>query len=444
MGRKNHKSHIIITTIIVVVIFVALMVGVDIYISHGMAEQSRQELEGLVGYLCDRYPELSETEILECLQGKLGDESVGHEILSRYGYDDEYYRLNLRESRTRMIVWNGAVLIAGILAVICVWLVQNRKQSRKLDEIANYLHEINSGDYMLKTDDNGEDELSLLRNEILKTTVLLRETSEHEKKLNTDLQRSMEDISHQLRTPLASITIMLDDIYDDPDMPADMRRDFIRSISMQISWISSLVNSMLKLAKFDAGTIKMNVGEVDVVRLVEESLEKLSVIADLKSVEIVWDKVPEGLSGVRETVTDKEPEGILYRDREVERQDKTDRKKIVFQGDYNWQLEAVTNIIKNAVEHSHEGGRVWITASQNDVYTEISVRDEGEGISGEEQKHIFERFYRAHNAGKDSIGIGLSLAKSIVEADNGYISVESEEGEGTEFRIRYVRRFDNR
>lgn len=454
---KNRKINTIISVIIVIVIGFVVMACGNIYISRRLADQRKQEMEGFVGYISEKYPDLSETEIVESLQGKLGDSSVGKELLEKYGYDDEYYKLNMGESRRLLVLWNSAVLLVAIAVVLCLWMIQRRRQRGRLDEIAAYLHELNNKDYSLKLDDNAEEELSLLRNEIYKTTVLLRETSEYEAQLNANLQRSMEDISHQLRTPLASITIMLDNIYDDPDMPADMRQDFIRSISMQISWMSSLINSMLKLAKFDAGTIKMQDGEIDVEKMIADALEKLSVIIELRNVKVVLEKEQDkadndlmdtdniaqknGETDSRNDIDNVESQ--LYTDEDEINEDgkaADGNNKITFQGDYNWQLEAVTNIIKNAVEHSHEEGRVWVSALKNDVYTEIVIRDEGEGMSEEDRKHIFERFYRAKNAGTESIGIGLSLAKCIVEADNGYITVESELDKGTEFRIRYLRK----
>ena len=440
--KKTGKINIIILLIIVIVIDIVVMTCGNIYISHRLAKQRRQELESLVGFLQERCPELSETEIVESLQGKLGDFSVGHELLERYGYDDVYYKLNMSKSRHMLLVLNGAVMFVAIAAVLCLWLLQERRQRKRLDEIAAYLHELNNKNYSLKLDDNAEEELSLLRNEIYKTTVLLRETSEYEAQLNADLQRSMEDISHQLRTPLASITIMLDNIYDDPDMPAEMRQDFIHSISMQISWMNSLINSMLKLAKFDAGTIKMQDEEIDVDKLIADALNKLSVIIELRNVEIVREKRQgKGSSDQGDAVILGSVRAAYESETGANEEDKADiNRKIIMRGDYNWQLEAVTNIIKNAIEHSHDEGRIWVSASKNDVYTEIVVRDEGEGISEEDRRHIFERFYRAKNAGTESIGIGLSLAKCIVEADNGYITVESQLDKGTEFRIRYVRR----
>lgn len=341
-GRKR----IIIQTIMIVVTCTVVMVCGNIYIIHGMAEQRKQEVEGLVGFLVERYPELNEQELVESLQGRLGDAALGNELLAKYGYDEDYYRFNMREGRGQLMLWNGAVVFAAVLFGVFFRLRYEREQRRKLCGISNYLHELNNHDYTLKIEDNGEDELSLLRNEIYKTTILLRETSEYEAKLNRDLQRSMEDISHQLRTPLASITIMLDNIYDNPDMPMDMRQDFIHSISTQIGWITSLVNSMLKLAEFDAGVIQMNEEEIHVSELVADSLDKLSVVMEIKNVQVILEE-----NAGRNDVATGEGEH-------------KESKDIIFMGDYTWQMEAVTNIIKNAIEHSHDGGRVWLKVSQ--------------------------------------------------------------------------------
>jgi len=110
-----------------------------------------------------------------------------------------------------------------------------------------------------------------------------------------------------------------------------------------------------------------------------------------------------------------------------------------FLGDYNWELEALTNIVKNSIEHSRENSKIYITAESNNFFLKIIVKDEGNGIIKEDIKHIFDRFYKSKNSSEDSIGIGLSLAKSIIEKDNGYIEVTSELEKGTEFEIKYMR-----
>ncbi|MCR5700893.1 MAG: HAMP domain-containing histidine kinase [Lachnospiraceae bacterium] len=408
---KNIRTHnlLIKVLIIVVICFIEMLCG-NIYINKCVANDRKAELESIVGLLKADYPELSDTEILEALKGRVGGAKLGEELLVKYGYDESYYKINLGAAKKRMFIWNGGVLLILATALLIVFLLHQHRQTVKINEIADYLSELNKGNYDLKADDNAEDDLTLLRNEIFRTTMLLRETSEYENKLNADLSRSMEDISHQLRTPLASMTIMLDNIYDDPDMPTDMRQDFIRSISMQINWMSSLVNSMLKLAKFDAGTIKLNAKEISVDELLADCVNRLSVIIELKAVEVSIQN------------------------------DNKNQKQATFVGDYNWEREALSNIIKNAVEHSPSGSHINLSYSQNDVYTEIVIRDEGEGMTEEDRKHIFERFYKAQNASTESIGIGLSLAKCIVEADNGYIKVDSEKGVGTEFRIQYLKR----
>ena len=408
---KNIRTRNILIKIMIIFALSLLMMTLgNIYISRCIAAQRKAELENIVGAIMTKYPELSETELMEALKGRTGDASVGRDILTKYGYDEDYYKINFLNERNRLFVWNGVVLSLMIVSVMVVFLVYHSRQNSKIKEIADYLSELNKKNYDLKTGENDEDDLTMLRNEIYRTTRLLRETSEYENRLNADLSRSMEDISHQLRTPLASITIMLDNIYDDPDMPVDMRQDFIRSISMQISWMSSLVNSMLKLAKFDAGTIKLNAKPIDVEELLEDCLNRLSVIIELKNVDVSV------------------------------KNENNKQERVTFIGDYKWEREALSNIIKNAVEHSEQGSKVWIDYSKNAVYTEILIRDEGEGMSDEDLKHIFERFYKAKNASAESIGIGLSLAKCIVEADNGDIKVESKKGESTVFRIQYMKR----
>ena len=281
-------------------------------------------------------------------------------------------------------------------------------KNKKIHEIDMYLKKVNRGDYTLKIEENSEDELSKLRNELYKTTVLLREAAENSKKENINLSNSLADISHQLKTPLTSIRIMIDNIYDNPDMDEETKMDFIKSINNQIEWISSLVVSLLKLAKFDAGTIVMNDENVNIIELINNVKDNLSIILELKEIDI-----------------------ILEYDQ---------NKPIIVSIDYTWQLEALTNIIKNAIEHSKNNSKIHIKIEDSSVFTKIIIEDEGEGISKKDLPHIFQRFYKSEKSSENSIGIGLSLAKTIIEKDNGYINVKSEEGKGTTFYIKYMKK----
>ena len=198
---------------------------------------------------------------------------------------------------------------------------------------------------------------------------------------------------------------MLDNINDNPDMSEDVRNDFILEISKQVDWISSLVISLLKIAKFDAGTIKMENEKIDVQRLISDVIDSLAILIEVKEIKI-------------ETNIDKNS---------------------TFVADYKWQKEALINILKNSIEHSPQGSKILITVENNSVFLKIKIQDFGYGIDKKDLKHIFERFYKAKNSSEDSIGIGLSLSKAIIEKNNGYIKVDSELEKGSTFEIKYMK-----
>lgn len=204
-----------------------------------------------------------------------------------------------------------------------------------------YIDRINRGDYKFDIEDNTEDELSILKNEVYKTTVMLKEVAENSKKDKISLKDSISDISHQLKTPLTSITIMLDSMLEDKEMKEEKRHEFIKDIKREVASLSFLVSSLLKLSKFDANTIKFINKDEDVEEILREAAKNLEGLCDLKSVKI-------NIQG----------EGKSY-----------------INCDFKWQVEAVTNIIKNSVEHSPEGGRVDINYSVNSVYTKIEIKD---------------------------------------------------------------------
>ena len=215
------------------------------------------------------------------------------------------------------------------------------------------------------------------------------------------LKESLEDISHQLKTPLTSITIMLDNILESSNMSAETRIEFIKDIKREVLNINFLVQTLLKLSKFDANSIEFTNSEVYVKELLDESMEKLSALCDLKNIKV-------NISG----------------DNDI---------KVIC--DVKWQVEALTNIIKNSIEHSEQNSNIDITYDKNKMYTKIEIKDYGKGIAKEDLPHIFERFYKGKNASSDSVGIGLALAKTIIEKNNGNIRVETEEGKGSKFIV---------
>ena len=403
LKRKNLVRSISIG-IVVTMIFTGIFAYIMRIQYKAYSKIINQKVSAIVDTVLDKYPEIKEEEIIEILNSK---DSNKVNVLKKYGYDEDTvaYIKELYETINRNKIQNIALVIFLGLTLLTMYLFYICIQERKIKEINEYIRGVNNKNYTLKIEDNEDGELSRLRNELYKTTVLLKESAEISETEKENLSLAIADISHQLKTPLTSIRIMLDNISDNPNMEQDIRNDFIKEISKQVDWISSLVISLLKMARFDAGTIKMDNKEINVNALIKNIISNLAILIELKEIEIV-------------TCIDA---------------------KATFFGDYKWQQEAITNIIKNAIEHSKPKSKIYITTENTSVFLKIKIRDEGMGISKEEQKHIFERFYKSKNSSEDSIGIGLSLAKTIIEKNNGYIKVDSELDKGTTFEVKYLK-----
>ena len=403
-NKLKEKNKILIFGLcyIIIAIFVFLMLSQIQYEKY--TNQMNIVIAEIVDKIAEKYPEVEEEEIIKILNGT--EQSQKKYILEKYGYTQNTVAIEeISKERRSFIKIDIAIIIAGGIAVTIVILSYNKKREEKISDINSYIGKVNRGNYELKIEENGEDELTKLRNELYKTTVLLRETAENSEKEKTNLSNSLTDISHQLKTPLTSIRIMIDNIQNNPDMDEKTRKEFIEDISKQIDWISSLVISLLKLAKLDAGSIVMRDEEINVKKLIQNIISNLAILIDIKDI-----KIEENIS-----------------------------EQITLFADYNWQLEALTNIIKNCIEHSFDGGKIKIEAESNSVFTKIIITDEGEGIEKKDLNRIFERFYKSEKSSENSIGIGLALAKTIIEKERGYIKVESEVGKGTKFEIKYLK-----
>lgn len=401
--KRKTLIKVLLTNIVIVLLFIIIFVVVIKMQNKVYSKIVNEKINDIINNVMEKYPEVKEEDILKIINNR--DDS-SENILEKYGYDDELsYIKELRENINKNLI-NTAVLI-GIfgIASLSIFMRYVLIQEKELKEINEYIKEVNNKNYSLKIEDNKDGELSRLRNELYKTTVILREAAENSEEEKEKLSIAIADISHQLKTPLTSIRIMLDNISDNPDMPQEIREDFIQDISKQVEHMSSLVISLLKIAKFDAGTIKMENEELDAKKLIDSVINNLAILIEIKEIEVIT-KIDE---------------------------------KAIFIADYKWQQEALTNILKNAIEHSQPKSNIYIIVENTSIFLEIKIKDEGQGIEQKDLKHIFERFYKAKNCNEDSIGIGLSLAKTIIEQNNGYIKATSEVGKGTLFEIKYIK-----
>ena len=326
------------------------------------------------------------------------------QLLFKYGISDKDYSVaEMKTMEHQMIGINVGLTFVLECVFLWIFLCYIRKRSRRLDELTGYMELISRGRYDLDLADNSEDELSNLKNQIYKMTVAFRELADQSKQQKVALADSVSDISHQLKTPLTSASILLDNLNDSEDMDEETRKRFIREISKQVFSMNWMIIAMLKLSRFDAGVVELELKKYSVNRMIEEAMDNLEVIAELKEVQIVT----EGME-----------------------------QEVTLDGDPNWNREAVQNVVKNAIEHSESQDAVTIQLEDNSVYCAIHIRNQGQPITKEDQKKIFERHYSATGADNQSFGIGLPLAKAIIEKQNGYLTVESDE-KSTCFTLKY-------
>ena len=416
MKNKENLKKYIIYIIISFLIFLSLLTLINIMEFKSYSRNNNLVIVSIVENIKKSYPEADINQIINILNSEnlvsndAKNNNIKENILEEYGIDinEDVAILNNQKSYiTYLIV---SILVILLFMILCIFLAikYSKKQYEQISEITKYIEEINKGIYNLNIQQNSEDELSILRNEVYKITVNLREQSQNNLNDKILLKKSLEDISHQLKTPLTSITIMLDNLIDNKNMDEDTRNDFLKSIYREISNMKFFIQSLLKLSKFDANTIVFNSKAERLEDIITGAIQNTSVLCDLKNIKI----------NVRNMC---------------------DNKNITVKCDLKWQIEAVTNILKNSIEHSNENSYINIYYNENNMYSEIIIEDNGEGIDKEDLKHIFERFYKGKNQSSDSVGIGLSLAKTIIEKDKGYIKVDSEKQKGTKFYIRYLK-----
>lgn len=295
-------------------------------------------------------------------------------------------------------------IICGVLGIglTVLFTVYTAKRYKKLWQLNNYLSAVCAGNYDLSIGDNTEGELSILKNNLYKVIVLLNSQNDELKKEKTFLSDSMADISHQLKTPLTSMMVMSDLLLNETD--ENKRKEFLSIITTQLDKTKWLITNLLKISKLDAGTTQFKKEDVSINDVLTQSLKPFSVTLDIKQIKVI------------NTV-----------------------ENFIFKGDSNWTCEAVENIIKNCIEHTDGGGTLTFYTQMTNIYNSLFIVDNGCGITKEDLPHIFERFYHGENSSSESVGIGLALAKTVLEKEKGDIIVSSKIGEGSKFEVRFYK-----
>lgn len=397
MKNKTIKKYIL-SLIILLIFNVSLIFILNRYEYKMYAKNYNDKINSIISNIKNKYPNIEESDIIEIIN----NEEDSEDILSKYGIDS-ITKNDKVNNKLRII--SLIIIITFDSLIILIFYLYDKNKSKKIKEITKMISKINNRQFDIDINDFNEGELSILKNEISKTTTMLRQVADNSVKDKLNLKDSLGDISHQLKTPLTSITIMIDNILDNPDMDEKTRKKFLINIKRETLNINFLVMSLLKLSKFDANVVKFNKESVYLKDIIIESIKNVSMIKELKNITIK-------VSG-------------------------DDNIKLLC--DFKWQVESITNILKNSIEHTSEYGTVEVNYSENKLYTRILIKDNGKGINSDDLPHIFDRFYKGKNGSDDSFGIGLSLSKTIIEKEGGSITVKSTPNIGTIFTIKYLK-----
>lgn len=296
----------------------------------------------------------------------------------------------------------GLTAVVLSLLLMLIFCISTYKRYRRIASLADDINHVLHGDSPIDFDNYSEGELSILHSEIYKMTVRLRE---QQQKLISDkeyLADSLADISHQIRTPLTSINLLVERL-SASGLTDECRHQLTNELYGLLDRIDWLITTLLKISKLDAGTVQFNKETVSMETLINKSCAPLLIPIELRGQELI----------IR-------AEGNFY-------------------GDSAWTSEAVGNIVKNCMEHTPDGGKIEIEAAENVLYSEIVIKDNGTGISPEDLPHIFERFYKGKDSDGKSFGIGLALSRMIIAGQKGTVKAENRKNTGAMFTLRFYK-----
>ena len=334
------------------------------------------------------------------------DLKAGRQVLKGVGYHENTNSgliPAVAAYRKRTVVMLGGMLFSVFAAVFLTVWIYIRRQRKALTKADTVITRFLEGDTAQRIDSEETGDWYSLFHRINELAAILSAQAEHEKQTREFLQDMISDVSHQLKTPLAALK-MYDEIMAQEGTDSETIHAFSQKSLREIRRVEDVVYTLLKIARLDAGTVRMEKAEENMEMLLKDVTERFETLAAQEAKEIV-------LSG---------------------------SSKVSLYCDALWMSEALGNVVKNALEHTPRGGKIVVSWEKTPLLTNIMVEDNGKGIHQEDIHNIFKRFYRSHiSQDTHGIGLGLPLAKSIVEANQGTVSVTSKVGQGSRFVLNF-------
>lgn len=394
---------------VIALVFLLLTILGQVVVKH-MADEYKQNLishdYGVAGYLIHNKPE--GTKIAEAFTAAKTDIDIetGRELLQASGYTSNIQNSLLPEAdyfhrkfAVISLILSIAFFSAILLALLYFAFLRNKKIERASMDIQGFM----GGNLGIRLDDRGEDDLSKLFASVNLMATAQTAHIAKEKQNREFLRDTITDISHQLKTPLAALK-MYNEIIENERTGNEIVESFTSKSQRELVRMESLIQNLLKLSKLDAGSIELERNMHNLKAFLEEALKGFRTRADLEGKAI-----------------------LLYCN-----------EHITMNFDEEWLLEAISNIIKNALDHTEDKNHIVIRCEETPILTQITIEDNGTGIHPEDIHHIFRRFYRSRfSKDKQGIGIGLTLSKAIIDKHGGTVTVESELGKGTIFRMAF-------
>ena len=382
-------------TVIIIVSSILIANKIDSEYSNYMYEISARVMLGT-----DNNIETQVNIINKLYDENLSSDEIknGKEILKKYGIENANLSENQKVFNRKIAITICSILGFLEFIIIIAFLIYNKKQKEKWSNLYKYCMDVLNGAKAIELTDENEGIEGQVKDSIYDVTTLLKKANEELEKNNRETQKLIADISHQIKTPLTSLN-MINDILYDGSIPEEKKKEFLDNMHYELDKIYWLVKTLLDISKLDSKTIVLKKSKINLYDMILSIKEQFKVMLDSSNTEF---------------------------------KNNIDKKATIL-CDEKWTKEAIDNLIKNAIEHGAK--QITVNGTYNKLYTHLEIIDNGDGIDEKDINHIFERFYKAKNSRSESLGLGLAFTKSIIQNQDGIIKVISKKREGTKFII---------